>query len=224
MKEPPPLDRMAALLFSFFVDSFLSYFCEPIIRIICNMSLQNVYLSILSSARTVFTIQQLMMLTSNFDKNSLCKSLKYYKDKGMIKSPRKGIYTKINYNPLELACSINEPSYLSLQYVLSRAGVVFQYSERITCVSAVSRTLVVDGNTFEFRRINPVLWSDYRGIEERGGYLVASPERALVDMLYLYPGITFFDNIGILDKKEVKSLSRAYNNYRLEQTIQKIYG
>ena len=49
---------------------------------------------ILSSPRTVFTMQGLAMLNDNVSRESLRRSLNYYAKKGSIVNPRKGIYTK----------------------------------------------------------------------------------------------------------------------------------
>ena len=43
--------------------------------------------------------------------------------------------------PEELACTLYTPSYISLEYVLQKAGVVFQYDERITAVSYLRRSI-----------------------------------------------------------------------------------
>lgn len=188
------------------------------------MSPQNVIMSILSSSRTVFTLQSLMMLTGNYDRRSLVESLYYYKKKGVIASPRSGIFVKPGYNPEELACSIFSESYISLQYVLAKAGVVFQYSEKVTCVSLISRELKIDGRTYNYRRISPEKWSSMKGIQQMEGYLLATPERALLDSLYLYPGIQYFDNIDILDKDKIFDYMEDYRNKALENRIKRLYG
>ena len=184
----------------------------------------NVYRAILSSSKTVFTIQSLMMLTSNYDRRSLVESLYYYRKKGYIDSPRSGIYVKPGYNPEELACSIFGSSYVSLQYVLAKAGVVFQYSEKITCVSTVSRELIIDGKAYLYKRIAPEIWAGLKGIEKREGYLLATPERAFLDTMYLFPGIRFYDNIDVLERDRLFEYVSDYGNAKLVTRLRKIYG
>lgn len=188
------------------------------------MSSNNVYSVMLSSPKTVFTLQSLMMLTGNFDRQSLVSSLYYYKKKGLVLSPRSGIYVKPDYNMEELACSIFSFSYISLQYVLARAGVVFQYSGKVTCVSTVSRNLVIDGTEYEYRRIAPEIWAGMDGIERKEGVLIATPERAFLDSLYLSPGIGFYDNIGVLDREKIFAYVEDYRNKSLIRKIKKLYG
>lgn len=180
---------------------------------------RNIYLTILQSPRTVFNIPSLMALSGNYDRASLVKSLYYYRKKGLLISPRSGLYAKPGYNPLELAGSIFSNSYVSLQTVLAQAGVVFQYSDRITLVCELSRELIVDGKTFLYRRIKPELWGAMNGILQKPGYFIATPERALLDTMYLYPDIRYFDNPSKLDFERIAELSTEYKNANFEKRV-----
>ena len=114
--------------------------------------------TVLASQKTVFTLQSLMMLTGCSDTKKLTKSLHYYAKGGKLLNPRKGVYAKLKYDEQEMACSLFRPSYISLEYVLSRAGVVFQWDDTITSVSYLSREVEVDGKSYHFRKINPEVW------------------------------------------------------------------
>ena len=143
----------------------------------------NLLQSILESPRTVFTVQSLMMQTASSDSGRLTKSLYYYANEGKIRNPRRGIYTKQKYNVEEMACSLFRPSYISLEYVLQRAGVVFQWDDTVTCVSYLSRTVEVDGKQYQYRKIAPELWIGMEGIEQQDNVAIATPERAFLDTL-----------------------------------------
>ena len=93
------------------------------------------------------------MLTGETNFQSLNKKLNYYVHAGKLQNPRKGIYTKPGYEPEELACSIYRPSYISLEYVLQKAGVVFQFDSRITLVSYLSRNIEVDTREYRYRKM-----------------------------------------------------------------------
>ncbi len=80
--------------------------------------------------------------------------MNYFVRKGKLLRPRKGIYVKPHYNPEELACTLYTPSYISLEYVLQKAGVIFQYDERITVVSYLSRSVDIEGRTYAYRKIS----------------------------------------------------------------------
>ena len=174
---------------------------------------------ILSSPRTVFTAQGLAMQDSSRNSVSLRRSLMYYVKKGSLGNPRKGIYTKPHYNQEEMACALLKPAYISLEYVLARAGVTFQYSSDITCVSYQNRTIETDGRSYVFRRINPEIWMNMLGIEQNDNIAIATPERAFLDMMYLSAGQCYFDNLRPLNKKRVLQIMPSYNSPILNQRI-----
>ena len=176
--------------------------------------------TILSSSRTVFTSQWLSLVCDNRDRQSLRRSLMYYAQKGMLLNPRRGIYAKPQYNEQEMACALLKPSYISMEYVLARAGVTFQYSDEITCVSYQGRTIEIDGKSYVFRQINPMIWANMQGIEQRDNIAIASPERAFLDMMYLSSAQCYFDNLHPLNKKKVQQLLPLYNSPTLTKRVE----
>ncbi len=199
------------------------YFCKLKIQIIRIMSSQNNVLKlILESERTVFQIQSMVLLTGISDGVRLTKMLNYYVKKGEILNPRRGIYTKRIFNVEELACSIFHPSYLSLEYVLKQAGVIFQYDSALTSVSYLSRTVEISGQVYSYRQTKPELWLGGEGIVQKDNVCIASAERAFLDMVYLSAGNCYFDNLRPLDKKIIKALIPSYRSKSLEQHTKRI--
>ena len=182
-------------------------------------SQKNVLEVILNSTRSVFNVQSLRMLTECEDSQKLTKSLHYYVKEGKISNPRRGIYTKATYDEREMACSLFRPAYISLEYVLQRAGVVFQYDDTITCVSYLNRIAEVDEKIYQFRIINPELWIGMEGIEQNDNILIATPERAFLDMVYLSAGNCYFDNLHPLNKTKVKQLLPLYQSKVLTERV-----
>lgn len=182
-------------------------------------SQKNVLEVILNSTRSVFNVQSLRMLTECEDSQKLTKSLHYYVKEGKISNPRRGIYTKATYDEREMACSLFRPAYISLEYVLQRAGVVFQYDDTITCVSYLNRIAEVDEKIYQFRIINPELWIGMEGIEQNDNILIATPERAFLDMVYLSAGNCYFDNLHPLNKMKVKQLLPLYQSKVLTERV-----
>ena len=182
-------------------------------------SQKNVLEVILNSTRSVFNVQSLRMLTECEDSQKLTKSLHYYVKEGKIRNPRRGIYTKATYNEREMACSLFRPAYISLEYVLLRAGVVFQYDDTITCVSYLNRIAEVDEKIYQFRIINPELWIGMEGIDQNDNILIATPERAFLDMVYLSAGNCYFDNLHPLNKTKVKQLLPLYQSKVLTERV-----
>ncbi len=184
------------------------------------MSSQNNILHvILESPRTVFTVQSLMMQTASNDSGRLTKSLHYYADEGKIRNPRRGIYTKQKYEVQEMACSLFRPSYISLEYVLQRAGVVFQWDETITCVSYLRRTVEVDDKQYQYRKISLELWIGMEGIDQQDNIAIATPERAFLDMMYLSAGNSYFDNLRPLSIKTIRALLPLYRSQKLTERV-----
>ena len=187
------------------------------------MSLQkNVLEEILSSPRTVFNVQSLRMLTECEDSQKLTKSLHYYVKEGKIRNPRRGIYTKATFDEKEMACSLFRPAYVSLEYVLQRSGIVFQYDDTVTCVSYLNRIVEIGDKAYQFRIINPELWIGMDGIEQQDNILIATPERAFLDMIYLSAGNCYFDNLHPLNKIKVKQLLPLYQSKVLTERVTKL--
>ena len=185
-------------------------------------SQKNVLEAILSSSRSVFNIQSLRIMTECKNSQKLTQSLHYYVKEGKICNPRRGIYTKATYNEQEMACSLFRPAYISLEYVLQRAGVVFQHDDAITCVSYLNRIVEIDDKTYQFRIINPELWIGMEGIRQDDNILIATPERAFLDMVYLSAGNCYFDNLHPLNKTKVKQLLPLYQSKVLTERVIKL--
>ncbi len=176
--------------------------------------------AILSSPRTVFTTKWLAMNDTSRNSESLNRSLRYYTKTGALLKPRYGIFTKPKYDEKEMACTLLKPSYISLEYVLARAGVVFQYSSEITCISYQTRTIEVDGKSYVFRKINPMIWANMQGIEQQDNIAIATPERAFLDMMYLSAGQCYFDNLRPLNKTLIRQILPVYNSPILTKRIE----
>lgn len=185
-------------------------------------SQKNILEVILNSSRSVFNIQSLRIMTECKNSQKLTQSLHYYVKEGKICNPRRGIYTKATYNEQEMACSLFRPAYISLEYVLQRAGVVFQYDDAITCVSYLNRIVEIDNKTYQFRIINPELWIGMEGIRQDDNILIATPERAFLDMVYLSAGNCYFDNLHPLNKTKVKQLLPLYQSKVLTERVIKL--
>ena len=200
-----------------------SYFCELKIRKFRMIgSRDNLMLALSESPRTAFSSRSIALLINEQRNVSLTKRLNYYVKKGLLLNPRKGVYTKRNYNPEELAGLVFVPSYISLEYVLQKAGVVFQYDSAITSVSYLNREIEMAGQTFRYRQVKREVLYNLDGIERIDNINMASPERALLDMLYLDVEC-YFDNLNGIKKKSLLKLLPIYNSARLNERIEKLF-
>lgn len=185
-------------------------------------SQENIILGLSELSRTAFNTKSIALLLNEKRDASLTKKLNYYVQKGLLLNPRKGIYTKRNYNPEELAGLVFVPSYISLEYVLQKAGVIFQYDSAITSVSYLSREIEMCGQTFRYSQIKGEILYNLEGIEQRDNINIATPERALLDMMYLHSEC-YFDNINAVNKKRVMQLLPVYQSQRMNERVKELF-
>ena len=182
----------------------------------------DIVLAIYKENRTVFRLNDISILVGEGNFQSLNKKLNYYVHTGKLESPRKGIYTKPDYNPEELACIVFTPSYISLEYVLQKAGIVFQYDSRITSVSYLSRNIEVRKQQFVFRKIKGSALVNTMGIIRQKNHVnIASAERAFLDILYLEKD-SYFDNLNPLNRELVYKLLPLYQSKALTLGVTKL--
>ncbi len=173
--------------------------------------------------RTVFTFQEIAMLVNEPDFAKLKQRVNYFVQTNRIKNLRRGIYAKENYSAEELACKIFKPSYISLEYVLQKAGIIFQYDSGISGISYLSRSLVIDGNTIVFRKLkNEILYNSKGIIMNDKGVSIATPERALLDLLYLNKEF-YFDLTKSINKDIAFDLLPIYQSNLLDKRLQKLF-
>lgn len=164
------------------------------------------------------------MLISEPDPILLKRRLNYFVTTGKLLNPRRGIYAKPGYDPEELACSIYIPSYISLQYVLRKAGILFQYDTSVTSVSYLNRSIEINNLALTYRKIKGTALVNTIGIiRQRNHVNIATPERAFLDLLYLEREY-HFDNLAPLDSKVVYSLLSLYQSKELSKRIKRLFG
>jgi hypothetical protein len=182
---------------------------------------ENIIFEIYKNSRTVFRINDIALLMGNEKSSALCKLLNYYVQTGKLLNPRRGFYAKEGYKPEELACLLYPPTYISLEYVLQRAGVIFQYDSAITNISYLTRETEVDNQTFRYRQIKGEILTNTAGIIlNKDNINIATPERAFLDILYLNKRF-YFDNLHALDKQKIAKLLPLYNSQTLVKTVKK---
>ena len=184
---------------------------------------KDLILAIYRESRTVFRLNDIAMLMGVSDFQSLNKRLNYYVHTGKLNNRRKGIYTKPGYDPEEMACSVFTPSYISLQYVLQKAGIVFQYDSRITSVSYLSRIIEIENREFIYRKIKGSSLLNTKGIIRKNNHVnIASPERAFLDFIYLEKDF-HFDNLNPLNKDLINELLPLYQSNALIKAVKRIF-
>jgi hypothetical protein len=173
--------------------------------------------SIYKDIRTVYKLKDIALLVGEENFGSLNQKLNYHVSTGKLFSPRKGIYAKSGYNKNELACTIFTPSYISLEFVLQKAGIIFQFDSRITAISYLSRSIEIGDQTYLYRKLKNELLINTEGIDRQANQInIATPERAFLDILYLNKEY-YFDNLNPLNKELIYKLLPMFQSKILEK-------
>ena len=184
------------------------------------MSKTNTLNRLLRSHNTVFTFKEILLSSGETNPKLLRRRISYYLKKGQLYPIRRGLYAKDkNYNKLEVATKIFTPSYVSFETVLTKAGIVFQYYNQTFIASYISREIVVDRQTYSYKRMKDAMLTNPEGIEQADNYAIASPERAFLDVIYLSSDY-HFDNVSGLNWSKVYKILPIYGgNKRMERIV-----
>jgi len=138
-----------------------------------------------------FTSHQAYALFPKFDKNNLGRWVR----QGYLVKLRNGYYSFPEYlNDRDfaffLANRIYRPSYISLHTALAFYGLIPESIIQITSVSSL-KTVTFNNRfgTYTYQTVQPRLMFGYNNRTLPGSrtLLFATPEKALLDLLYLYP-------------------------------------
>jgi len=178
----------------------------------------NLIFFLYQNPKTVFSIREISQLFPNLSYQSLKDRLSYaVKTKKLLK-PRRGIYAKIDFNISELANKIYTPSYISLETVLLKEGLIFQEKKEITLVSYLSRTIKINNKiVILYRKIKDEILNNLKGIKKENHYFIAEKERAFLDALFLFKDF-HFDNLN-LNWEKVFELAKIYQSKSLEKRV-----
>lgn len=179
---------------------------------------------LLETNKTIFKAKEIGFILGVENKDYLKVILNRAKKNGEIFKIRKGIYSlKREFDIYELANKLKTPSYISLETVLQKEGVIFQdYSESVFSVSNNTVEKKVNDFNYKYFKIKDEVLSNMMEIKRKNNYLIASKERALCDKLYLSPGF-YFDNLRGINWDKIKEIVKIYENKRLEKEIEDLF-
>jgi hypothetical protein len=181
-------------------------------------------LDIMRSNKTIFSFKDVILLWGESDVNFVKKKVNRYVKAGKLNSIRRGIYSKDkNYDKYELSTKIYTPSYVSLETVLGAAGVTFQLYGQIFVMSYQTKEIDCDGQKYSYKKIKDIILTNQTGIESRENYNIASPERAFLDVIYLYKDY-HFDNLSVLNWEKVYEILPIYGgNKRMTKMVKRYH-
>ena len=138
-----------------------------------------------------FSLDQIYSTYPQFDRTNLTRWIR----KGYISRLRQGYYTFPDYRSkrdfsLYFANRIYKPSYISLHTALSFYGMIPEAVSQITSVTPLkTATFKNDFGDYSYKNIKDDLMFGYelKEMDEYRRLMFATPEKALLDLLYLYP-------------------------------------
>ena len=137
-----------------------------------------------------FSVHQIYNWQPDFNSNNLTRWI----EKGYIVKLRNGFYSFPEFVDvagvnLYIANRIYKPSYISLHYALNYYGIIPESVVIITSVSSLKTTTFKNSfGTFSYQSIKPALLFGYdERLFQNIVVKFASPEKAILDLLYLYP-------------------------------------
>ena len=138
-----------------------------------------------------FSINQVYTWRPDFNRNNLSRWTK----KGMLISLRQGYFTFPEYKVKRdyyyfFANRIYRPSYISLHTALAFYGMIPEAVMQITSVTSLkTASFKNELGEYSYKTVNENLMFGYelRPMENGRAIQFASPEKALLDLLYLYP-------------------------------------
>ena len=154
------------------------------------------------------------LLAGNVDPKDVILQLSRWTKAGRIYQIRRGLYAlappyrKVKPHPFLVANRMVRGSYVSCQSALEFHGLIPEHTPTVVSVttSRPGRWKTPLGD-FEFRHIKKTLFSGYQSVEVGGGQtaFVASPEKALLDLVYLQPGA---DDKSYLNELRLKNFEK----------------
>jgi predicted transcriptional regulator of viral defense system len=138
-----------------------------------------------------FNIHQVYAWKPGFDRNNFVRWTK----KGLLLRLRKGFYTFPEYKskpdyPFFFANRIYRPSYISLHTALAFFGIIPEAVVQITSVTSLkTASFQNDFGEYEYKSVREELMFGYdiKPIANSRSLQIARAEKALLDLLYLYP-------------------------------------
>ena len=192
-----------------------------------------------------FSIHQARLYFPTFDRNNLTRWTK----KGLLLRLRQEWYAfpELLQRPdfaRYVACRIYRPSYISLHTALSIYGMIPEAVSSITSVSTLKTAKFENAfGQYAYQNVKPDLFFGYKPVmlplntaiinPPQLAWMLAHPEKALLDLLYLYP---FYDSeedleqlrldddfmTGELDLDRLSEYQQKMSNKALNARVKKL--
>lgn len=140
--------------------------------------------------RPVFTTREIAALSGK-SLSTTTQGLNFLQRQGVVFKIYRGIWVEIGSKPLSPYAVIpfllsGQRAYVSFISALHLHGIIEQIPQVITLAS-MKHTKIIHTKiaTFSIHQITPSFFKGFNWYKEQGSFLIAEPEKALVDCLYL---------------------------------------
>jgi predicted transcriptional regulator of viral defense system len=177
-----------------------------------------------------------LLMAGNINPEYIRTQLSRWVTTGKIYQLRRGVYAlappyqKIKPHPFLIANRLQKASYVSLQSALAYYGMIPDTVNRIVSVTTVrTESIKTPLGDYDFRHIQNKLFFGYQLINLQGQYaFVATPEKALLDLIYLVPkGDTeefLFElrlqNLAQVDFSEIHKMASIFKKAKIQTAIE----
>ncbi len=179
-----------------------------------------------------------LLLAGNINPKTVRLQLSRWVNSGRIYQLRRGLYSiappyqKTKPHPFLLANRLRRSSYVSLQSALAFYGLIPENVNSIVSVTTSRpERLETPLGVFEFRHVQPRLLFGYQMTDLTGqNALLASPEKALLDLVYLHTGAETLpyiqelrlQNVDRLDPQVLKNQSQRFGSPKMRTAVHNI--
>jgi predicted transcriptional regulator of viral defense system len=173
-----------------------------------------------------------------FDQKNITTQIAFWLKKGYLEKIRDGLYIlskfKNEINPIVLAGKIYEPSYLSLEFALNYYGIIPDIPGTYSSVtSKTTKYLKNRFGNFTYQKVKPDFFNGYETRSEKNiSFNIATPEKALMDYLYLNKNnitadFNFWKEMRIdenfkFKKKKLEFYKRLLNDKKVNKLIESV--
>ncbi len=179
-----------------------------------------------------------LLLAGSINPNIVRLQLTRWTKSGRLYQLRRGLYAlappyqKVKPHPFLIANRMVRASYVSMQSALALYGLIPEIVHSTTSITAGRPAhWSTPLGAFDFRHIQRELLCGYRmaGLGSQHA-LVASPEKALLDLVYLHPGgetlpylhALRLQNLGSLNLDELNHLAAVFDLPKLHRAVESI--
>lgn len=177
---------------------------------------------------SLFTLKTLRDILSLRSQDTLYLYIRKLIRLGVLIKLERGVYALEDRAPSDfsIANALHRPSYISFETALNVHGILSQFPYEITSATTgkpIQKT--IQGKLYTYSRIQPIFFFGY---EKTNGFLMATPEKALLDQAYFsaaglrqFP-IDEYDLSRINKARLTAYLSSLSNTPHIKQVAQRL--